>query len=248
MNKLKWNLICATLLSFGLCVFVSAILAAGQEGEGLSAKIDRLAEQLEKDPLNTNIVFELYQSRQEYSQQEAKMLDMLLVGLRAYHDGNDRAAVKWLKESRQSPMAVELADRYITEPLGDIIANAQAAADASLCNSCGNTGGVDCQKCKGLAMVRCSRCKGSGEARSRTKSSLYVTCDLCNGWGRVECVECGGEGELLCSCSQGQKQAARNSLNDKTGSELDSLAGAISYLRAGGIDLYTQDGLDKAPD
>lgn len=234
-------------MTSGLFVFAAAVGAIDKDKESLPVKIKRLTEQLQEDPLDTKVIFELHQSRQEHHQQQDMSLDVLVVGLRAYRQGNGQAALKWLEQAGQSPMAVELVQRFFSESLTHITEDARGMADASHCQDCGDTGHMDCPGCEGIAKIRCPRCKGAGDIRDRTAPPAHVTCDRCNGWGRVPCPKCKAAGTLPCQCDHSQKQSQKTNATFKIDKKLDALTGAMGYLRAGGIDLYTQNGLEKAP-
>ena len=68
------------------------------------------------------------------------------------------------------------------------------------CRNCGGDGDVDCYECDGNGTLDCRTCDGKGELDEDDETR---PCPDCDAKGQVECRDCGGKGEVECGDCEG---------------------------------------------
>lgn len=176
-------------------------------------------------------------------------LDALARGLAAYAAGQAESASGDLSMAITSRYVVELANAVLAVPLEKMVPGRHRRAETvpADCASCFGTEWVICRRCNGMGMASlCPNCRGTGY------TSAGRGCTRCGSTGVLNCIVCRGTGFVKCP-----KCSSQTGTNDETKPEvnlkadehtvIEELILKADYLRAGGIDYFTADGLRCAP-
>jgi hypothetical protein len=193
------------------------------------------------DPTNSSDRDKLAKLQGQEQERRRQALDALVSGLNYYVNNQLRLAREELKKVMQVSYIVDLANMILLTPLEDIMAKGGGQAGKSPgpaeCTSCYGSGWAACRGCGGVGVMKCPGCRGVGR-----------TCSNCEGMGAIECQACAGEGFVKCTKCSPKAQANTNSaIGANERDAVERLIAIADYLRSGGIDYFTGDGLKCSP-
>jgi predicted RNA-binding Zn-ribbon protein involved in translation (DUF1610 family) len=219
-------------------------------GEGDAAREAQLLRKLLAGPPDDAVLSELAALRNRRLQRDADALDALARGLRLYLEVGPRLAAGPLDKATRNPNVFAVAGS-LPRPLGELAAQCRAAAaareTAHFCPRCGDTRLAPCARCAGSGYVPCPKCGGAGLLRGSDGRVLGL-CGQCGGAGVVRCQACGGAGSVECAaCKPKPGQAEESLLPAAEVREIRTVICKARWIRAGGIDLYTNGAREPAP-
>jgi len=209
------------------------------EDKSLDGQIARQCRLWRDNPLDANVSREIRKLRAQKQEEYEQALTALRLSLQAYRDRRYFAVAERLRKVVKNNAAVELAERFLSVSIREILAEAEKEAAQPVCSHCGGSKEIDCDRCKGLGLYRCSACKGQGKIRrldKKTKKVRLRPCGNCYGRGWEQCVQCRGRGTNRCAdCASSEKNKGQ-SQQLRLGREIGQLLRFIVYLQTGGID------------
>lgn len=228
-----------------------------------AARAEELLRKLLNGPPDAAALGELIELRNRRLQRDADALDALARGLRLYLEIGPALAAGPLEKATGNPNVFSLAAGLPT-PLDKIAAQCRAAAvppprdtpaaeAARVCLKCGDTRLAPCtaSRCNGSGYVPCPKCGGAGVLRGPDSDGtvrVLGMCDQCSGAGVVACQACGGTGSVECTaCKPKPSQAAASLLGPAEVQEILKVICKARWIRAGGIDLYTNGARETSP-
>lgn len=232
-------------------------------GDGDAARSAGLLRKLLAGPPDASALSELTALRNRQLQRDADALDALARGLRLYLEIGPQLAAGPLDKATGNPNVFSLtAD--LPRPLEKIAAECRAAASARpwghlageaahVCPKCGDTHLAPCtaSRCNGSGYVPCPKCGGAGVLRGPDSEGvvrILGLCDQCGGAGVVACQTCGAAGSVECTaCKPKPSQAAASLLPATEAQEIRKVICKARWIRAGGIDLYTNGAREPSP-
>lgn len=232
-------------------------------GDGDAARAAGLLRKLLTGPPDAAALSELTALRNRQLQRDADALDALARGLRLYLEIGPQLAAGPLDKATGNPNVFSLT-AALPRPLEKIAAECRAAASARpwgslageaahVCPKCGDTRLAPCtaSRCNGSGYVPCPKCGGAGVLRGPdSEGSVRVLglCGQCSGAGVVACQTCGPAGSVECTaCKPKPSQAAASLLPTKEVQEIRKVICKVRWIRAGGIDLYTNGAGEPSP-
>jgi len=219
------------------------------------AGVARLAKKLLADPLDAAARDRLAELRARLQKRDADAMDALACGLRIYLDIGPQLAASPLKKAADNSSAQSLTvgmDRSLEEIIGASRSSAKGEA-AWVCPKCGDTGFALCTafRCNGSGYVPCAKCGGLGVIRGPDKDGIIKVlgfCPECGGSGVVSCQVCRGKGSVACKgCKRKPSQAAGGVLAASELREIQKVICKARWIRAGGVDLYTNGARATSP-
>jgi predicted RNA-binding Zn-ribbon protein involved in translation (DUF1610 family) len=223
---------------------------------GESARAAELLRKLLAGPPDAPALNELIELRNRQLQRDADALDALARGLRLYLEVGPRLAAGPLDKATGNPNVFSLTTGLPT-PLEKIAAQCRAAASAREaahpCPRCGDTRLAPCtaSRCNGSGYVPCPKCSGAGVLRGtegEEAGKVLGLCGQCDGAGVVACQTCGPSGAIECTaCKPKPSQAAAYLLPAAEVQEILKAVCKARWIRAGGIDLYTNGAREPSP-
>jgi len=213
-----------------------------------------LARKLLADPHDAAARAALGQLRARLRRRDADALDALARGLRMYLDIGLQLAAGPLEKAAGNSSALSLT-RGLPHPLEKIVAESRAAATgeaARPCPKCGDTHLAPCTAsgCNGSGYVRCAKCGGSGVIRGPDRFTTVKAprlCPECGGSGVTSCRACGGTGAVACRACKPKPSRAAALLGAAEIREIRKVICKARWIRAGGIDLYTNGARAPSP-
>jgi predicted RNA-binding Zn-ribbon protein involved in translation (DUF1610 family) len=219
------------------------------------ARAAQLAKKLLGDPLDTESRDRLFELRARLRRRDAAALDALACGLWIYLDIGPQLAAGPLKKAADNSLAKSLTiglGRSLEAIVGASRVSATGEA-AWVCPKCGDTGFSPCtvSRCNGSGYVPCDKCGGLGEIRGPDSDGIVKVlglCPECGGTGVVSCQVCGGTGSVACrACKPKPSQAAGTFLPASEIREIQKAICKARWIRAGGVDLYTNGARATSP-
>lgn len=219
------------------------------------AREAQLAKKLLADPLDVPARARLSELRARLQRRDADAIDALACGLRIYLDIGPQLAAGPLEKAAGNSSARSLTislGRSLEEIIGASRVSATGEA-AWVCPKCGDTGFTPCTafRCNGSGYVSCAKCLGWGEIRGPDSDGvikLLGLCPECGGSGVVSCQACGGTGSVACrACKPKPSQAAGTLLSASEIQEIQKVICKARWIRAGGVDLYTNGARATSP-
>jgi predicted RNA-binding Zn-ribbon protein involved in translation (DUF1610 family) len=239
--------------------------ASSQPAEDAAAAREAaLMRKLLAGPPDASALSELADLRNRQLRRDADALDALARGLRLYLEIGPRLAAGPLDKATANPNVFSLAVA-LPRPLDEIAGECRATASTRpwgsaaggeavyLCPKCGDTRLAPCTagRCNGSGYVTCPKCGAAGVLRgpdSEGTVRVLGMCDQCGGAGVVACQACGGTGSVQCAaCKPKPTQAAASLLPEKEVTAIQKVIFKAQWIRAGGIDLYTNGARDPSP-
>jgi len=219
-------------------------------GEGGASHEAQLLRKLLAGPPDDAALSELVALRNRRLQRDADALDALARGLGLYLEVGPRLAAGPLDKATRNPNVFALAGS-LARPLAEVAAQCRAAAStretAHFCPRCGDTRLAPCARCTGSGYVPCPKCGGAGVLRGSDGRVLGL-CGQCGGAGVVVCQACGGAGSVECAaCKPKPGQAEESLLPAAEVHEIRKVICKARWIRAGGIDLYTNGAREPSP-
>ena len=232
-------------------------------GDGDAARAAGLLRKLLAGPPDAAALSELTALRNRRLQRDADALDALARGLQLYLEIGPQLAAGPLDKAMGNPNVFSLT-AALPRPLEKIAAECRAAASARpwgssageaarVCPRCGDTRLAPCtaSRCSGSGYVPCPKCVGAGVLRGPDSEGvvrILGLCDQCGGAGVVACPACGAAGSVECTaCKPKPNQAAASLLQAKEVQEILKVICKARWIRAGGIDLYTNGAREPSP-
>ena len=210
-----------------------------------NSPVARLVAQVLADPASAAVRTRLAEIRDSQAAEDQAACDALVNGLEVYLRVGAEAALPNLERAARSRLAAALTastghplDKWM--PAVREEAQTEAAARGRLCPLCGGLGQKACTAigCYGSGKIPCEKCKGSGGGKL-----LTMRCVECNGSGVAPCKACGGSGLMDCSCQKGATAKITPRVTNAREREIRELIDRVRWVRAGGIDLYTDGAL-----
>lgn len=214
-----------------------------------------LARKLLADPLDATSRNELAELRARLLRRDADALDALVGGLRMYLDIGPQLAVGSLDRAAGNSSALSLTTD-LPRPLKEIAAESRASATgeaARPCPKCGDTHLAPCTafRCNGSGCVPCAKCGGSGLNRGPDNFGTIKVlglCQECGASGVASCQACGGTGSVACrACKPKPSPVRHGGLSAAEIQEIRKVICKAQWIRAGGIDLYTNGARAPSP-
>ncbi len=211
------------------------------------ARAAQLVKKLLADPLDAAVRNKLAELRTRLQRRDMQALDALACGLRMYLVIGPQLAAGPLETAAGNSMAHSLTSG-LGRSLEAIVSASRASATGKMvrvCPKCGDTHLSSCTafRCNGSGYVPCVKCGGSGVIRgpdSRGVETVLGLCPECGGSGVVSCGACGGTGAVACrGCKAKPSQAAGTLLPASEILEIRKVICKARWIRAGGVDLYT---------
>jgi hypothetical protein len=210
-----------------------------------NSSVARLVTQVLADPANIAARTRLAGIRESQAAEDLGACEALMNGLDVYLRVGAEAALPGLERAARSKLAVALT-ASMSKPLNKWLldvreeAQTEAAARGRLCPMCGGLGQKACTAtgCYGSGKIPCEKCKGSGGGRL-----LTMRCAECNGSGESPCRACGGSGLMDCTCQKGAAPKITPRVTHAREVQIRETIDKIRWVRAGGIDLYTDGAL-----
>jgi predicted RNA-binding Zn-ribbon protein involved in translation (DUF1610 family) len=232
-------------------------------GDGDAARAAGLLRKLLAGPPDAAALSELTALRNRQLHRDADALDALARGLRLYLEIGPQLAAGPLDKATGNPNVFSLT-ATLPRPLEKIAAECRAAASARpwgslageaahVCPKCGDTRLAPCtaSRCNGSGYVPCPKCGGAGVLRGPDSEGVVRVlglCGQCSGAGVVACQTCGLAGSVECTaCKPKPSQAAASLLPAKEVQEIRKVICKARWIRAGGIDLYTNGAREPSP-
>jgi hypothetical protein len=215
-----------------------------------NSAVARLVAQVLADPANAAARNKLAYIRDSQEVEDLTACQALVNGLEVYIRVGAEAALPALERAACSKLALALTasmstplDKWLSEARRE--AQDESAARKRLCSACGGSGQKPCPApdCYGSGKVKCDKCKGTGS--SGASRTITMKCPACDGSGVVACRACDGTGLVDCPCQKvpGVRIAPRLAEGRKM--DLRRVIDQVRWLRAGGIDLYTDGALRR---
>jgi len=219
-----------------------------------AARAAGLLRRLLAGPPDAAALGELTVLRNRQLHRDADALDALARGLRLYLEIGPRLAAGLLDKATANPNVFSLTVA-LPSPLEKIATECRAAAGeaARVCPKCGDTRLAPCtaSRCNGSGHVPCPKCGGAGVLRGLDSNGtvrVLGLCGQCGGSGVVECQACGSTGSVECTaCKPKPSQAAASLLPAAEVQEIRKVICKARWIRAGGIDLYTNGAREPSP-